>query len=87
LVRAIAGNYDDAKGAKLLVEADGKVTRIRIHWSAPRGPVTRAALGLNDRGDVVLYEWTAATNIEISRQGKEPASRISFLERQFNRAR
>jgi hypothetical protein len=87
LARAIAGNYEDAKGAKLSVEADGKVTRAQIHWSAPRGPVTRAVLGLNARGEVVLYEWTAATNIEISRQGKEPASRVSFLNRQFNRVR
>jgi CubicO group peptidase (beta-lactamase class C family) len=87
LLRAIAGTYEDAKGAKLLVETDGKVTRVQIHWSAPRGPVTRAVLGLDDRGEVVLYEWTAATKIEIERRGNEPASGVSFLNRHFTRAR
>jgi hypothetical protein len=60
LVHALAGG-DEASGTTLVIEADGKVTRALIHWSAPRWPVTRAVLGLDDRGQVILYEWTAAT--------------------------
>jgi CubicO group peptidase (beta-lactamase class C family) len=84
LVRALAGRYE-ANGTTLVVDADGKVTRVQIHWSAPRGPVTRAVLGLDDRGKVVLYEWTARTPIEIARAGREPASRVSILNRHFRR--
>jgi CubicO group peptidase (beta-lactamase class C family) len=84
LVRALAGRYE-ANGTTLVVEADGKVTRALIHWSAPRGPVTRAVLGLDDRGKVVLYEWTETTPIEIARAGRELASRVSILDRHFRR--
>jgi CubicO group peptidase (beta-lactamase class C family) len=85
LARALAGRYE-ANGTTLVVEADGKVTRALIHWSAPRGPVTRAVLGLDDRGKVVLYEWTETTPIEeIARAGREPASRVSILDRHFRR--
>jgi hypothetical protein len=85
LVRALAGGYKDASGTTLVIEADGKVTRALIHWSAPRGPVTRAVLGLDDRGKVILYEWTATTPIEIARAGREPVSRVSIVGRHFQR--
>jgi hypothetical protein len=84
LVQALAGGYE-ASGTTLVIEADGKVTRALIHWSAPRGPVTRAVLGLDDRGQVILYEWTATTKIEIVRAGREPVSRVSILGRHFRR--
>jgi hypothetical protein len=85
LARAIAGTYLDSKGAKLIVEPDGKVARVQIHWGPPRGPVTRAVLGLEARDELVLYEWTAATRIEVVRRGAEPASRLSVLDRHFDR--
>jgi CubicO group peptidase (beta-lactamase class C family) len=85
LVRALAGGYEEANGTTLVIEADGKVTRARIHWFAPRGPVTRAVLGLDDQGKVVLYEWTGTTPIEIARAGREPVSRVSILGRHFRR--
>jgi CubicO group peptidase (beta-lactamase class C family) len=85
LARTIVGNYRDSKDAKLIVENDGKVTRVQIHWGPPRGPVTRAVLGVDEQGQIVLYEWSEATKIEIERQGTEPASRVSILNRQFVR--
>jgi hypothetical protein len=87
VVRALAGRYQEANGTTLVVAAEGKVTRALIHWSAPRGPVTRAVLGLDVRGEVILYEWTAATKIEIVRAGREPVSHVSILGRHFRRIR
>ena len=87
LAQALEGRYDDGKGAILQVRADGKVNRVQIHWSPPRGPVTHAVLGLDPGGDVVLFEWTAATKVEIDRKEKEPVSRVSILNRQFRRVR
>jgi CubicO group peptidase (beta-lactamase class C family) len=87
LAQAVAGNYQDSKGAKLIVETDGKVARVQIHWGPPRGPVTRAVLGVDAQGQIVLYEWSDAIRTEIVRQGTEPASRVSFLNRQFERVR
>jgi hypothetical protein len=84
LVQALAGRYE-AMGTTLVIEADGKVTRAMIHWSAPRGPVTRAVLGLDDRGQVILYKWTASTKIEIARAGRKPANSVSILGRRFRR--
>jgi len=87
LARAVAGKYEDTNGAKLLIDVEGKVTRVQVHWSPPRGPVTRAVLGRSAQGGVVLYEWTAATEMEVDRRGTEPANGVSFLNRHFNRVR
>jgi CubicO group peptidase (beta-lactamase class C family) len=84
LVQALAGSYE-ASGTTLVIEVDGKVARALIHWSAPRGPVTRAVLGLDDRGQVILYEWTATTKIEIAREGRESVNRVLILGRSFRR--
>lgn len=83
-MKAIAGRYKDAGGATLIVEADGKATRARIEWFE-KGPVTHAVLGLDTRGDVVLFEWTAATKLAIDRDGTGPVNRVSILGRQFPR--
>jgi CubicO group peptidase (beta-lactamase class C family) len=87
LGNALAGRYQDANGTSLFVERDGKVTRAAIYWSAPRGAVTRAILGLGDGGTVVLYEWTAATKIEIARAGDETVSGVVMLGRKYRRVR
>jgi hypothetical protein len=85
LLRALVGGYEASNGTTLVIEADGKVTRAMIHWFAPRGPVTRAVLGLDDQGKVILYEWTATTKIEIVRAAGEPVSSVSILGRHFRR--
>jgi CubicO group peptidase (beta-lactamase class C family) len=85
LARALAGNYEEMMGAKLAIEADGKVTRANIHWSAPRGPVSRAVLGFDRQDQVVLFAWTSSTRIDVDRRGDEPASRVTFLNRKFER--
>jgi CubicO group peptidase (beta-lactamase class C family) len=85
LARAVSGRYQEETGTTLLLEIDGKVIRAVIHWSPPRGPVTRAVLGLGAHGEVVLYEWTAATEVDVTRNGDEPVSRISILGRHFTR--
>jgi CubicO group peptidase (beta-lactamase class C family) len=86
LAKALTGRYKDAKGATLIIEADGKVTRARIEWYE-RGPVTRAVLGRDAGDDVVLYEWIAATKLAIDREGTGIVSRVSILGRQFSRDR
>jgi CubicO group peptidase (beta-lactamase class C family) len=85
LARALAGHYQEANGTKLAINADGKVTRAVIHWFAPRGPITRAVLGLDDQGKLVLYEWTTATQVQVTRAGEKPVSHVSILGRQFRR--
>jgi CubicO group peptidase (beta-lactamase class C family)/Leucine-rich repeat (LRR) protein len=85
LIRAISGRYEDVNGATLVAEAEGQVARVRIHWDAVRGPVTRAVLGLSTTGEMVLYEWTKANKIEVDRDGSGPVSRVSILGRQFRR--
>ncbi len=84
VAKALAGKYKDAKGATFIIEADGKVTRARIEWYNP-GLVTRATLGLNSTGDVVLYEWTDATKLTVERDATGPAKSISISDRKFSR--
>jgi len=86
LARAICGRYEEMRGATLVVEADGNVTLAVIHWYAPKGPVSRSFLGLDARGEVVLYQWNEAIKVEIAHNGKEPVSGVSFLGRHFRRA-
>lgn len=86
VAKSMAGRYQDSRGAALIIEPDGKVTRLRIEWYA-NGPVTRAVLGLDARGDIVLYEWTEATKLTVDRDGMGSVSRITILDRPFTRAR
>jgi CubicO group peptidase (beta-lactamase class C family) len=81
---ALAGKYKDARGTELVVTRDGKVTRVRIHWSPPRGPVTRAVLGANTNGDVVLYEWTSETPL-LTGGLNGTVTRITIHDRTFQR--
>jgi CubicO group peptidase (beta-lactamase class C family) len=85
LAQATTGRYEAANGTSLAVTPDGKVTRAVVHWHAPNGPVTRAVLGLDDRGDVVLYEWKDATKLEIARDEKGAVSELSILGLRFVR--
>jgi CubicO group peptidase (beta-lactamase class C family) len=86
LARAIAGQYDDGSGTSLVVEMDGKTTRARIHWSAPRGPVTRAVLGVDGHGDMVLFEWNdKPIKVNLVREGTKPVSQCTIVGRHFRR--
>jgi CubicO group peptidase (beta-lactamase class C family) len=86
LARAIVGTYEEARGAKLVVESDGKATRAITYWYSP-GPVSRSFLGLNPRGETVLYQWKELIKVEIVRNGSEPVTDITFLGRHFRRVR
>jgi CubicO group peptidase (beta-lactamase class C family) len=86
LARAISGRYEEPKGANLVVESDGKVTRANTYWYSPRGPVSRSFLGLDAAGKVVLYQWNERIKVEIDRVGDDHVSGVSFLGRQFRRA-
>jgi len=87
LTAAIAGRYEEPKGAKLVVESDGKVTRAVIYWYPSKGPVSRSFLGLDAAGAVVLYQWKEMTPVEIARDANDGVSAVSFLGRQFRRVR
>lgn len=89
LLNAIAGSYEDSKGARMVVKADGKVTRAEIHWperNGRAGPVTRAVLGMSGN-DLVLYEWRSLTKIEIKRKGSGPVDQISIRDSHYKRTR
>jgi CubicO group peptidase (beta-lactamase class C family) len=86
LARAIVGKYEEPRGAKLVVESDGKITRAITYWYSP-GPVSRSFLGLNPRGETVLYQWKELIKVEIVRNGSEAVTDITFLGRHFRRVR
>jgi CubicO group peptidase (beta-lactamase class C family) len=86
LARELSGRYDDAKGALLVVESDGKVTRAIIHWNAPNGPVSRSVLGLDLQNEVVLYEWKESIKVEVARDDKGSVSQLTLVGRRFQRA-
>lgn len=52
---ALAGRYEGGHGRVLVIRAEGQTARAEIHWS-PSGPVTRATLGLDDRGRVLIND-------------------------------
>lgn len=84
LLSALAGSYRDDRGTEMAIEADGAVARARIHW--PNGaPDTHAALGLDDAGEVVFYEWTATTRVKVERRGQEAAERVTLGDQEFRR--
>jgi CubicO group peptidase (beta-lactamase class C family) len=87
LARAIAGRYDEERGATLTVQVDGKVTRADIDWHAPYGPVSRSFLGLNPEGEIALYQWQESIKVEIGRIGKQQVSDVTILGRHFRRVR
>lgn len=85
LAGALEGEYVDDRGTSLVIGRDRSVTSARVHWSPPRGPVTRATLGQSDDGAVVLYEWRSATPLRIERTGEGAASSVTLLDRKFVR--
>lgn len=87
--QAVAGDYEDNQGRVLEVTADGPVTRARIRWSSS-GPETRAILGLDESGGLVLFEWTATTPIQSDlSSGKKPrkVQRLALPKQEFRRKR
>jgi CubicO group peptidase (beta-lactamase class C family) len=86
LARAIVGSYEEMRGAKLVVESDGKVTRAVIYWYSS-GPVSHSFLGLNPLGQTVLYQWKESIKVEIVRNGNDPITDVTFLGRHFRRVR
>jgi hypothetical protein len=67
------------------IELDGPVTRLLLYWTPPNGPVTRAVLGLDKAGDLVMYEWTAVTKVTVRRRGKGPPEGLSLSGQEFRR--
>lgn len=85
LATALEGEYVDDRGTLLVVTRERAVTRARIHWAPPSGPVTRATLGQADDGKVVLYEWTTSTPMQVDRSADAPASSVTILDQTFRR--
>ena len=85
LLTAISGRYQDEQGAILVVEVNGTTTVVRIHWSPPDGPVTRAILGQNDSGKMMLDDGADLINIKIDRDGSQPVEWISVDRQVFRR--
>lgn len=66
----LEGEYETKQGRRAIVEARGDSTSIRIEWSGPGGPVTHAVLGQDANGAIVLFEWSAATVMEVEGKGR-----------------
>ncbi len=71
MVKDLVGEYADPKGTRLFVSSDGKVTRVLIDWAGDEYPSSRAILGKDSSGDLVLYEWSTSLKIRIERNGQD----------------
>jgi hypothetical protein len=47
--------------------------------------VTRAFLGIDKAGDLVMYEWTSVTKVSVRRRGKGPPEGLSLSGQEFRR--
>jgi CubicO group peptidase (beta-lactamase class C family) len=86
---ALAGTYQDDRSNQLTITSDGAVTRARLHWSPPRGPVTNATLGADGEGGVVLYEWSTSTPLTAEAYHRTTAlvQTLTFHGMKFNRTK
>jgi len=84
LVQEIVGRYEDEKRNVLTVEADGKVTRAAVKWAS--GPVTRAFLGLDAEGKIVLYEWASAIEVTPIRDEQGAVTALSIAGHPYKRS-
>ncbi len=80
---AVAGRYEDDRGAAIVVRVEGEVVRAEIHWS-PGGSVSSGFLGLDEDGGVVFYHWTGAPAVRVERDGATVAA-LSVESRRFRR--
>lgn len=82
LVTALEGEYVDASGRTLIVEATAGVLRARIHWSGDpeRGPTTRAVLRAGAEGELVFDDSSEPLSVELERDGEGPVRRIRIGE-------
>lgn len=85
LREALAGKYKDDRGNLLIIAVDGDLTRVRILWASSKAPVTRAVLGLNDEGGVVMYEWSSTHAVEFDRNSEEFIGGVSILGTSYTR--
>jgi hypothetical protein len=79
VARAVAGTYRDIKSGSVLgVETIGGVTRTRLHWHPPEGPVIEGCLGQDDDGRVVLFDWKSSTPVKLTRAGTKPPTAVTI---------
>ncbi len=84
LADALEGVFEDDRGATLTVTRAEAVTRASILWYA-NGPTSNATLTMDDTGEVVFFEWTAAHVLEVERKGRGKVRNLSLLGRTFRR--
>lgn len=85
VVAGLLGTYRDSRGNQLVIEHGPVLTNARILWSPPYGPVTRAMIGLNDDGELTLFDGTDMIAVQVERSGDEPASGLTILGQSFQR--
>jgi CubicO group peptidase (beta-lactamase class C family) len=88
LASALAGSYADDNGVKLMVELDGLAVRTRIEWvpGNDQAPITHALLGVEGKNDLVFYEWTSTTPVEVKRRGRDPVTEIKIGSHRYRRS-
>jgi len=87
LAGRLVGRFADGKGVECEIALDGRATLVRIHWKGigNEGPVTRAFLGVESSGRVVLYEWTESTPVELELGGAGPIAGFTLRGQRFKR--
>lgn len=81
----IVGSYQMKKGIRLVVEADGKVTRARIEWKmGARRPQTRGLIG-TDGGGLVFFERSGSELLLIRRDDKKAIVALGLYGMKFER--
>ncbi len=82
--RELAGVYGDADGMRLTVAAAAPETRATIVWGNVGGaPVTRAFLGRDNDGRVVLFDWNTSEPMTIERDGQGGVQAIALSGRRL----
>ncbi len=87
VAKTFVGRFEADSGAVLFVKAEGKITRAQIRWPGKEGaagPVTRAFLGLDDKGSVILYAWTSSTPVVVECKDLSVEC-LSIHDRRFER--
>lgn len=87
LAAALVGTYDSEGGRRLTIRQAGRALRVEILWSPGNadGPVTRAVLGADQPDGVLLYEWSASTPLQVSRDAAGGVDTVTLGSDRYRR--
>ena len=86
LASALDGTYAVPSGTRMVVSRRGFCTGVAISWgSGNEGVGTRATLGLDSEGELILYEWRTATKVKVTRNEAKAIVKLEVAGMPFER--